>query len=295
MADRRRRRWIAADVDYYATPLADAIRDRFGVIGLTVFDAFLRACKKNSVEGQISYTCVADFLGIVGLPGLQLVNEEGVEWDLEDLWRLLGDHKQTLRRRRGRVTQILSRRWEQWQNTTVRARGESQTRRSAATNTDALADESEPVSSPDLDLDLDSDNDSDSDRKTAPPSDDTFALVPFEGAPTSSGAEVVNLPARSNGRKPDLLWDSVMDACGVDCASIPPSARGGYNKAVSELRSVGAAPSDVHERAGNYRMHMPHATLTPNALARHWALCANPPPAQIRGADVLTRFVQEGS
>jgi hypothetical protein len=76
----------------------------------------------------------------------------------------------------------------------------------------------------------------------------------------------------------DPLWDAVMAACGVD-GQPTPSARGAYNRAVADLRSVGADPDDVTHRASNYRARFPDAALTPPALARHWAECNGHEPA----------------
>jgi hypothetical protein len=111
-------------------------------------------------------------------------------------------------------------------------------------------------------------------------------------APASPNAEVVPF---SSGRPRDLLFEALMDACRIDRESLTDSSRGAYNRALKDIRTVGAEPCDVYERAGNYRMHFPHATLTPPALAKHWALCAQGPRPTIKGADVLERFAREGS
>lgn len=78
-------------------------------------------------------------------------------------------------------------------------------------------------------------------------------------------------------RARDDTWDAVMVACNVDAQSIPPSARGGYNKAVADLKAVGATPSDIRQRAHNFQLHWPDISLTPTALARRWAEVAEPP------------------
>lgn len=78
-------------------------------------------------------------------------------------------------------------------------------------------------------------------------------------------------------RAADDTWDAVMVACNVDAQSIPPSARGGYNKAVADLKAVGATPSDIRQRAHNFQLHWPDISLTPTALARRWAEVAEPP------------------
>jgi hypothetical protein len=72
----------------------------------------------------------------------------------------------------------------------------------------------------------------------------------------------------------DALWDAVMFVCDIDTGSIPRSARGGYNAAVRDLREVGAEPAEVIRRAAIFRATYPGARLTPTALARRWAECA---------------------
>jgi hypothetical protein len=125
--DARRRPWLAMDVYYYDSNLAVRVREQFGVVGVVVFDAFLRACKRNAVEGQVAYANVPDFLMQIGLPGLKLVDEVGDEWTLDMLWTLLGRMKNVRKTSRGRITYVRSTRWERWQ-----------TRRSKPGNTDAL-------------------------------------------------------------------------------------------------------------------------------------------------------------
>lgn len=73
-------------------------------------------------------------------------------------------------------------------------------------------------------------------------------------------------------RRPrDDVWDAVMDACGVDAAAIPRAARGAYNRAVKDLRDVGATPEQIRDRAAVFRLTWPGASLTPTALARRWS------------------------
>ena len=77
-------------------------------------------------------------------------------------------------------------------------------------------------------------------------------------------------PASPTPRPRDDLWDALLGACGVKPDDVTNSMRGAYGKAVSELRAVGATPEEVRARARRYRSEWPNATLTPNALARHW-------------------------
>lgn len=148
--DGRRRQWLASDVHYYGGPLGVSLREQFGVMGLTVFDAFLRTCKRNAVPGEITYSSDADFLAQIGLAGLVLTDERGQAWTLDDLWTFLGRTKNTRRTRRGPLTNVRSTRWERWENS-----------RSKGRNTDPLPTRSERDVAPDKDNYNDSDNDND--------------------------------------------------------------------------------------------------------------------------------------
>lgn len=107
-----------------------------------------------------------------------------------------------------------------------------------------------------------------------------------------TGKEIAPLAQKS-----DPLWESVMAACSIH-GEIPPSARGAYNKAVKDLRTVGASPDDVAQRAKVYRVRWPDVSLTPTALARRWAEC-EPNVAHLGGrtapksAGALARVVAE--
>ena len=69
-------------------------------------------------------------------------------------------------------------------------------------------------------------------------------------------------------RKPDLTWDAVMAVCGV--TQVTSSARGAYNRAVADLKSVDATPTDIGQHAQVFRTRWPDVSLTPTALARRW-------------------------
>lgn len=144
VVDGRRRPWLAMDVYYYDSNLACGVRERFGVVGVSVFDAFLRACKRNPVEGQVSYANVPDFLMQIGLPGLALVDEGGDTWELDMLWTYLGRMKNVRKTVRGRITNVRSTRWERWQNS-----------RSKPENTDAIPNRKRGDATPYKDKDTD--------------------------------------------------------------------------------------------------------------------------------------------
>lgn len=114
--DKRRRRWIVFDSMFFASQLADGILERFGPTGITVWVAFLCACKRNLVPGQITVAGQEDTLAQLGLHGLVLVDSAGDNWELDAFWTYLGRMKHVRRRRHGRRQDVIATRWEQWQN-----------------------------------------------------------------------------------------------------------------------------------------------------------------------------------
>ncbi len=78
----------------------------------------------------------------------------------------------------------------------------------------------------------------------------------------------LELVSEEIGRKRDLLWDALMKECGIDEARVTSSARGAYNRAVSQLRRVRASADEVRVRGQLYRVRFPHSALTPSALCR---------------------------
>lgn len=133
--DQRRGRWIAFDASFYDNSVGVMLREKYGTAGLTVFSAFLCACKRNMVQGQIEYGTEADALAQMGLPGLELRNEMGEPFSLQELWRSLAAHKQITTSTRGRRKQIKSSNWTKWQEG-YRSQTEAQRKsRSRAMNT----------------------------------------------------------------------------------------------------------------------------------------------------------------
>ena len=48
-------------------------------------------------------------------------------------------------------------------------------------------------------------------------------------------------------------------------------------------------PDEIRRRAANYRTHFDGAALTPTALAKHWAVCANPKPSKQLHSDKIAK------
>lgn len=94
--------------------------------------------------------------------------------------------------------------------------------------------------------------------------------------PSREVSEERELPAPATasatpGRRPDEIWDTVLDVCGIPADQITPSRRGAYIRAVADLRAVAATPDEIRTRAHRYTHHSPGIRISPNRLASVWA------------------------
>jgi len=96
-----------------------------------------------------------------------------------------------------------------------------------------------------------------------------------EGGLVTNESTLAATPPKSVSRPRDNLFEAVAKACGITLTSLTRSSRGQLNKAVKELREVGATEQDVHAKAKAYRTQYPNATLTPTALVKHWSSFAD--------------------
>lgn len=93
-----------------------------------------------------------------------------------------------------------------------------------------------------------------------------------ESVPVSNERERVT----NRSSRQDHLFDAVCSITGHDPKQLTSSERGKINRALKDLRSVNATPSDVIARAAVWRTRYPNATLTPTALASHWSSLQRP-------------------
>ena len=258
MADGRRTRWVAHDVYFLDDDLGATMFDQFGAAGVALWHGFIAACKKNHVEGEITFASDAEALTIFGLPGMPLVDNDGASFDLADWLKLLSDHKVIRRTSRGRRLKVVCTRWGRWQQAARRAKkAESQaerrddegeqTRRSGQENTGTeparIGHDRGPKQAQMTDTDTDTDTEE--------------LLAPVK-------------PARKP-REPDPIFDAVIAACGLDLSELTDTARGAANRAVKELKKIGATPEGIRARARVHLDKWPDATLTPSSLAKNYA------------------------
>jgi len=71
-------------------------------------------------------------------------------------------------------------------------------------------------------------------------------------------------------RKPDLVFEAIANACGIDWKALTKNERGALNNAASQLREIKATPDDIQARAAKYRQKWPGIDLTPMALVNNW-------------------------
>jgi hypothetical protein len=85
--------------------------------------------------------------------------------------------------------------------------------------------------------------------------------------------------AVAQARTPDLIFEALCAATGIDAASLTKSGRGALNAALRDIRvaSPEVTPEEIKRRAGRYVRKFSGAALTAPALAKHWAACAAPP------------------
>lgn len=84
-------------------------------------------------------------------------------------------------------------------------------------------------------------------------------------------------PSAPRSRPRDLLFEAVVEVCyGTDHQAITRTERSRVNRALRELREIGATPEDVYARAAEYQARSPDYPLTPQTLTKLWTDLAIP-------------------
>jgi hypothetical protein len=109
------RQWLAFDADFFFNPFTIRLRNQFGPAGIVAWVAFLCACKRSRTPGTIRYSTDAHLRDQLRLHDLELVDQDGKEWTLDDLWTFTGRQKQTRRTSHGGWMYVKSTHWERWQ------------------------------------------------------------------------------------------------------------------------------------------------------------------------------------
>ncbi len=78
-------------------------------------------------------------------------------------------------------------------------------------------------------------------------------------------------PAVADAGEIASLTQALVGVCDMDAERLTASASGALGKAVKEIAAVGGSTNDVNTVAAGFRSKYPNATLTPLAIAKHWA------------------------
>ena len=110
-------------------------------------------------------------------------------------------------------------------------------------------------------------------------------------SPSLSDKDLMSAPDGANlrnaARKPAIrarnpLLDALASVDGSDLAQVTGSAWGAIAKALAEIKVVSpdVTPAEIERHAARYRQIHRDWTLTPTALAKHWASLATPQTAE---------------
>ena len=95
-------------------------------------------------------------------------------------------------------------------------------------------------------------------------------------SPDADVALTIIEPSRNHPGRPkpakakDPIFDAVVQVCGISTSSLTKSSRGNINKAVKELKEVGASAIAIKGAALEFKKRYDKAQLTPSALVKHY-------------------------
>lgn len=103
-------------------------------------------------------------------------------------------------------------------------------------------------------------------------------------APTPAGPDA---PRKEVPRNP--VTDALAIVGGGKVEEVTNWKPAGIARAAIIKVSPDVTPDEIRRRAANYRTHFDGAALTPTALAKHWAVCANPKPSKQLHSDKIAK------
>jgi hypothetical protein len=96
--------------------------------------------------------------------------------------------------------------------------------------------------------------------------------------PAAPGAGDAESPV-ATPRPRNVLLDALATVGGGDPTQVPAGRWSAVQRCLRDIKSVcpEVTVEEIARRCQNYRKHYSDAKITPEALAKHWALCDNPP------------------
>ncbi|HUP15244.1 MAG TPA: hypothetical protein VM848_04255 [Acidimicrobiia bacterium] len=153
--DGRRRQWVPISAWFPLDKTGTALQKAFGPSALAVWVAYLAACKRNHIQGRISYGSEVEAWSLLGI-----LDPDRLGFTLKQFFDVTGRLKKTKRTARGRVTDVVCTVWEQWNDVKPREHGQTQ----KATSGQGIADTKPPDTDTYQDHYPDHDNDPYPDR-----------------------------------------------------------------------------------------------------------------------------------
>jgi len=99
-------------------------------------------------------------------------------------------------------------------------------------------------------------------------------------------------PRKAKPRQRDPIWDALEHACQFSGTDLTPSEASDVGKTVRELKSVGATPADIADRASLFRQTYPQATLTHRALRNNWTSLETPESSATKERALFDLYVE---
>jgi DNA-binding MarR family transcriptional regulator len=86
-------------------------------------------------------------------------------------------------------------------------------------------------------------------------------------------------------RQRNAILDALASIDGSDPLQVPAKAWGGIAAALADIKTVCPELTiiEINRRSANYRLHHRDVTISPHALAKHWAKCDRKPTPAGRG------------
>lgn len=207
--------------------------------GLCTWMLLLAAAKREPNQGTFTFTSEPEAWTKLGATANGFTFNEFITW--------CGRAKKTRRTVSGRVSYVEIIGWQQWNDAWER---EADNRRKSRKRAQITPDISRNLSG------------------TSPEVAGTEVEVEYEVEVKPLASPVVT-PKKE--RRRDLAWETLLDVCGIDQASLTRSGRGPANRALADIRAAGGAePDQIRGRAAEFRRRYPEISLTPMALAKHW-------------------------
>ena len=101
-----------------------------------------------------------------------------------------------------------------------------------------------------------------------------YKIVTPLGIVSSTDSTSVNKEKKTAKIKQrNLVWDALLEVCGVNPDKVNSSEASRYGRMVKLLNECHATPEEIRVRAAVYQRKFPQVNMTPSALVNRWSEC----------------------